>query len=209
MRLYRDAFGGAPPAGRWAISYYETMAGTHGGAEPAIKALQELSAKFPNVADYRVAAGRLLTFSSATRQEGVALLSNVTGSTAAASKARMAWHQALVWERQNPAYSASVQAYLSRYPDSELEDATGTMRSQAAIRSVVVTPEMREEQAGYTALKAGNLEQAEQHFQAAVKNGASARAHAGLGFVAMKRDDFETAVKQFESAAAFRQRVQK
>lgn len=201
MRVYRDVFGGAPPPGRWAVSYYETLAGTQGGSEPAIVALKDLAAKYPNVPDYQVAAGRLMTYNSSTRQAGVALLSSVTGSTAAASKAKIAWRQALVWERQNPVFSASVQAYLSRYPDSELDSATTGMRTQAAIRSVADTPESREEQAGYSALKTGDLAVAERHFQAALSKGNSARARAGLGFVAMKKDDFDTAAQEFENAS--------
>lgn len=201
MRLYRDVFGSAPPPGRWAVSYYETLAGTQGGAEPAIAALKDLAAKYPSVPDYQVAAGRLMTYNASTRQAGVALLATVTGSTAAASKAKIAWRQALVWERQNPAFSASVQAYLSRFPDADLESTTSGMRTQAAARALANTPESREEQAGYSALKAGDLALAERHFQSALKEGNSVRARAGLGYVAMKKNDFDGAAKEFESAS--------
>ena len=201
MRVYRDVFGAAPPPGRWAISYYETLAGTPGGSQPAVDALQELAAKYPNVPDYRVAVGRLLTYHQSTRQAGITMLSEVTGSTAAAQKAKIAWRQALVWERENSAFGPAVQTYLSRYPDPELAAATSTMRSQAAARNVVVTPESREEQAGYAALKSGDLPVAERHFKAALSSGNSSRAHAGLGYIAMKNDDFEAAVKEFETAS--------
>ena len=201
MRIYRDVFGAAPPPGRWAVSYYETLAGTPGGVDSAIGALGELAARYPNVPDYRVAEGRLLTYKPATRQEGVTMLSTVTGSTAAAQKAKIAWRQALVWERENAAFAPAVQNYLSRYPDPELESATVTMRSQAAARNVSAAPGSREEQAGYVALKAGDLPAAERHFQSAVSIGNSSRAHAGLGYVAMKKEDFDAAVHEFEAAS--------
>ena len=40
LRIYREVFGTAPPPGRWAIAYYETLANTSGGFEPAVAALQ-------------------------------------------------------------------------------------------------------------------------------------------------------------------------
>jgi tetratricopeptide (TPR) repeat protein len=162
MRIYREVFGAAPPPGGWAVAYYETLANTAGGFEPAVRALQRLASSYPDVPIYRLAAGRLMTYKPATRQTGIALLSSISGSTAAAAKAREAWRQALVWEKSNPAYTGALAVYLSK--------------------SERVSPETREEQLGYAALKAGALADAERQFTAALtKDERNSRAQQGSG----------------------------
>src|SRR5947208_1934348 len=87
MRIYREVFGSAPPAGGWAVAYYETLANTPGGLGPALAALRKLAAAYPDVPIYQLAAGKLMTYQPATRQAGIALLSSVSGSTGANSEA--------------------------------------------------------------------------------------------------------------------------
>jgi Tfp pilus assembly protein PilF len=200
MRIYREVFGTTPPAGGWTFTYYETLANTAGGFEPAVAALKKLAATYPDVPAYQAAAGKLMTYRPASRQAGIALLSSVSGSTSAASKAREAWRQALIWEKANPAYAPALQAYLSRYNDPELQTASAAMRTQTA-RMEPQGSDSREEQLGYRALKNGNMAEAERQFSAALaKDDESGRAHAGLGFVRLKAGDFDKAVEQFEAA---------
>lgn len=200
MRIYREVFGSAPPPGGWAVAYYTTLANTSGGFEPAVAALRNLAASYPDVPSYRLAAGTLLTYRPATRQAGIALLSAIGGTNAAATKAREAWRQALIWEKTNPAYQGSMALYLSRYSDSELQTASNTIGNQVA-KVERVTPESREERLGYAALKEGKMADAEAQFSSAVtKDDKNGRAHAGLGFVRMKAGDFNGAVQQFEAA---------
>jgi Flp pilus assembly protein TadD len=200
MLIYRELFGATPPPGSLALAYYETLASTQGGFEPAVAALRKLADSYPGVPSYRLAAGRLMTYRPETRQSGVALLSSIPASSSAASKAREAWRQALLWEKENPAYAASLEAYLSRYPDSGLQEASATLRSKMG-KPEWQNSETREEQLGYLALKNGDVGDAERRFQAALaKDDRSGRAYAGLGFVSMKAGDFDGAVKHFEAA---------
>src|SRR5580693_822110 len=46
MKIYREVFGETPPAGGWALAYYETEAATPGGWEPATAGLQTLAKKY-------------------------------------------------------------------------------------------------------------------------------------------------------------------
>ncbi|HEY3940355.1 MAG TPA: cellulose synthase subunit BcsC-related outer membrane protein [Bryobacteraceae bacterium] len=200
MKIYREVFGTAPPSGGWAVAYYQTLANTAGGFEPAVSALKKLAALYPDVPAYQVAAGKLMTYRPASRRPGIELLSSVSGSTGAASQAREAWRQALIWEKSNPAYLPFFEAYLARYADPELLAASTALRGQTA-RLEPLSSDSREEQLGYQALKNGSLADAEHEFKAALeKNPASERAHAGLGFVRMKTGDFDDAVRQFEAA---------
>lgn len=198
MRVYRDVFGSNPPAGGWAIAYYETLANTSGGMEPAMAALKQLADTYPNVPDYKISAGRLMTYRPATRQAGVKLLASIEGSNSAAAKARLAWRQALVWEKTNLAFGPAIKDYLARYNDPELQAA---LLSQQSAKADAAAFGSKQEQLGYQALKTGNLPQAENQFGEVLnKDAKSWRAHAGLGFVDMKAGDFDAAVEQLEAA---------
>lgn len=200
MRIYREVFGATPTPGGWAIAYYETLANTSGGFEPAVAALKKLAESYPNVAEYRVAAGRLMTYRPATRLAGLAVLASVQGSTAAEAKARQAWRQALVWEKANPAFIPAFNTYLSRYNDLELATAATKLR-EAAAKAGPAAPGSKEEQLGYKALGSGNLPEAQREFNAAlVKDKDSSHAHAGLGFADMKAGNFDSAVQQLQAA---------
>ena len=200
IRIYREVFGSTPPQGGWAVAYYETLANTATGFEPAVSALNKLAAAYPEVPAYQIAAGKLMTYRPASRQAGIALLSSISGSVGVASKAREAWRQALIWEKRNPAYLTALKTYLSRYSDSELLAASAVLQTQNA-RTDPGSSDSREERLGYQALKNGSLSEAEQQFNAALaRNAGSERAHAGLGFVRLKTGDFDDAVRQFEAA---------
>lgn len=200
MRIYREVFGAAPPQGGWATAYYETLANTSAGFEPAVAALEKLAATYPDVPGYKLAAGKLLTYRPATRQAGIHLLSSISPSTAAGTKAREAWRQALLWEKNNPAFASSIELYVSRYADPELQAAMAGMRSQAA-KVDHQTYGSKEEQLGYSALKDGNVSEAEKNFGAVLaKDAKNGRAHSGLGFALMKTGDFDRAVQELSLA---------
>ena len=161
IRIYREVFGSTPPQGGWAVAYYETLANTATGFEPAVSALNKLAAAYPEVPAYQIAAGKLMTYRPASRQAGIALLSSISGSVGVASKAREAWRQALIWEKRNPAYLTALKTYLSRYSDSELLAASAVLQTQNA-RTDPGSSDSREERLGYQALKNGSLSEAEQ-----------------------------------------------
>jgi tetratricopeptide (TPR) repeat protein len=200
MQVYREIFGSNPPAGGWALAYYETLAHTPEGFEPAVAALKKLAGEYPNVLDYQVTVGRLLTYRPATRLAGVGMLSAMEGTSPAATKAQAAWRQALVWEKGNRAYLPSLRSYLSRYSDPELKAAADRLGAMPAGNGPEIAMN-KDEQAGYEALKSGETEAAERHFDAALKaDGHNSRAQAGLGFVRMKQGDFARAAEEFQTA---------
>ncbi|MBV8709120.1 MAG: tetratricopeptide repeat protein, partial [Acidobacteriaceae bacterium] len=200
MRIYRDVFGPTPPAGGWALAYYETLAHTPDGFEPAMAALKKLANEYPEVQDYQVTAGRLLTYRPGTRLAGVSLLSTVEGSTPAAAKAKEAWRQALLWEKGNRAFLPSLHIYLSRYSDSELKAIFDNLSTAIASSGPEVAMN-KDEQLGYEALKQADVAGAEQRFSAALAaNEHNSRARAGLGFVRMKQGDFAGAIDEFQKA---------
>ncbi|MGA2961761.1 MAG: cellulose synthase subunit BcsC-related outer membrane protein [Candidatus Korobacteraceae bacterium] len=207
VRIYREVFGNDPPPGDWAITYFETMAATTTGREPAIENLRHLTQRYPENQQYRLSLARLLTYDAKTRQEGVHMLSTLGGSRDIKEQARQAWRQALLWEESNPAYKSLLGTYLERYSDSVLAKIAERFKQQqveAAAKATITAPATgADEGKGYEALKAGNLAAAENYFSKVLHTQPkSSGALAGLGYVRMKQENFDEAAKNFEAAKA-------
>ena len=199
FHIYREVFGEEPPLGEWSVAYYETEAASANGREAALTSLRQLVQRYPTNEQYKLSLGRLLTYDPKTRLQGVQLLSGLHGANSEA--ARQAWRQALVWEASSPAFQSSIREYLKRYPDRDLSAQEAKV---AASKPVVKSEEPAgdpDEDRGYKALNAGNLEEAQARFESVLKrHPASGQALAGLGFVNMKKEEFEAALHNFEEA---------
>ncbi len=194
VAIYRSAFGGNTPPADWAIPYYETLAATPGGWEQATSALDNALRKNPSAHEYKLSLGRLYTYRPATRMKGIALLETLSG--AHARSGQQAWKQALVWEAGSARSAESLGRYLTRYPDAELQ--ASSKKARATTEDLVTGEDLRQ---AYKALKAEDLATADKLFSAAIeKNPKQAGAHAGVGFVRMKQEDFAGALKSFETA---------
>ncbi len=204
LQVYREVYGDDPPEGGQAIAFYETQAAVPGGWESATNALKALSDKYPQSEEYKLSLGRLLTYRPNTRLNGLRLLESIRNNSDLTNKARMAWRQALVWEGGNPQVAASLRAYVARYPDPELMKITpatpGSPSAPAAPQrtGLARTPT---ENAGFVALSANRLPEAEAQFEKALKeNPGSPGALAGFGYIRMKQEDFAAAIEYFEKA---------
>jgi tetratricopeptide (TPR) repeat protein len=198
MRIYREVLGDHPPEGDLSIAYYETLASTTGGMTNAIAHLRDLAKSHPDDSRYTLVVGRLLTYDAHTRLEGLKTLESIPANDTSASAARDAWKQALIWERSNPVYQASLREYLSRYPDPDLEAKFGPIRP---MKSQVEQDAEHYEQAGYQALRENNTEEADGLFEKLRANPAGATPGLiGLGFVRMKQQDFAAAQQLLETA---------
>lgn len=183
MTLYRQVFGDTPPTGQWAEAFYETEAASTGGRERAIDQLRAVSLGDPENELYRLWLGRVLTYSPSTRMEGLRLLESVA-APGAVEQARTIWHQALVWEKDNPAAEASLEAYLRRYPDRELQN------------SLIA-------QNGFNALHEKNLGMAQAKFEQLLRESPNdANGVVGLGFVRLGQKNFDQALALFNKARA-------
>ena len=203
MSIYREVFGNEPPSGGWATAYYETLAATPGGWAPATAALQQLTKRYPEADTYRLSLGRLLTYHQETRHNGIALLSAVQGGPAVTLQAKQAWRQALVWEGATPTSAPLLRAYLSRYPDADLQKRLQEAPAAPPAKTETSAGLARNhsEQAAYESLKAGRVKEAQSGFETAIKAAPeSPGALSGLGFVHMKQEDFDAAVQDFERA---------
>jgi len=178
MRIYRDVFGNEPPAGNYALAYYDTEAAIPEDRAHAVAGLRKLSQQFPADSRYTVTLGRILTYDPKTRSEGIGLLEKYSGVPAAQS----ALKQAAAWNAQ--------------------ATATPTPAQEAAKKPAGPVGNPLEASA-YRALNSGRLDEAEREFaQILEKEPNNSRALSGMGYVAMKRQDFAGASDYFQRAEA-------
>ena len=216
MSIYRQVFGTQPPAGDWALAYYETEAATEDGRPHAVAGLRSLTEKFPQDARYAIALGRILTYNPSTRAEGRRLLERHPGNP----EAEQALRQSLVWDAQSPAAAADIRAYLQHHNDPQLEEAARNLKAQQAAaergraaRRAAASPgetseTLLEERAqgaelaaAYSALNAKRFDEADTRFKAILmKDPQNARALAGLGYVRMNQQNFGGAISFLEQA---------
>ncbi|WP_433975748.1 cellulose synthase subunit BcsC-related outer membrane protein [Tunturiibacter lichenicola] len=181
IEIYRKVYGNDPPAGDSALVFYDTLAALPAERKHAVQGLRKLARQFPANEKYSIALGRVLTYDSDTRAEGITLLRRFPADRDAddALRKAMSWSE----RTQTP---QDVSALLS---------ASHTSSSTVPIKS---TSELG---AGYRALTANNLSEADEHFRAAlIHETTHGQAHAGLGYVFMKQQDFAGAVREFEKA---------
>src|SRR5438552_846803 len=195
MRIYNQIFGNEPPSGKWAEPYYETEAASTGGRQKAIAQLRRLCARDRNNEVYRLWLARVLVYDPKTRMEGFQLLESLH-DPGAVEQARTEWRQALVWEKENPAVLASLDAYLQRYPDQELQNIQKSLREKQ---------EHAEEEAskehGFQALRNKDMGMAEAKFADVLRRSPNdANAIAGMAFVRLNQKRFDEAVTLFDRA---------
>ncbi len=196
MKIYREVLGNEqPPLGKWAEPFYETEAASTGGREAAISQLRGLCTQHPGQEAYRLWLASLLTYDPKTRMEGFQLFESIKDS-GYSEQARAAWRQALVWEEKNPQALASMEAYLQRYPDPELQAAVSGLRAK---QQQIAADQDREQ--GFKALKSEHLEAATAEFDAVLHQSPNdANALVGLGYVRLDQKRFDEAFSLFDRA---------
>lgn len=196
MKIYRKVLGDQPPPpGKWAGPFYLTEAASTGGREKAIAQLRQLCAQNPNQEVYRLWLASLLTYDAKTRLEGFRLLESIK-DPATAEQARGPWRRALIWEKENLEALDSIEAYLQRYPDPELQSAADALRAKQQQNLEVASREQ-----GFKALRNDNLAAAEARFTAVLHQSPNdVDALVGLGSVRLDQKRFSEALNLFGHA---------
>jgi tetratricopeptide (TPR) repeat protein len=197
MKIYREVFGNEPPWGRWAEPFYDTLATSTGGRDDAIAQLRQLASRDPGNEVYRLWLARILSYDPKTRMEALRLLESIHDS-GTVEQARTVWRQGLVWEKDSPAAQASLQAYVQRYPDKELQEAVTRLQQNKA-REI----QGAERERGFEALRGKDVTTAQQKFEDVLRRSpGDVNAMAGLGFVRLEQKRFREASTLFDKARA-------
>lgn len=193
LRDYDRLFGDDGPPWDLAPEYYETLAGTDGGWSRASAALAALHQRDPEDAQLSLALARVLSYRAESRRQSIEQLSQMVPNSAT----RAAWRQALLWLDADTTDQKLYERYLQRYPDDQA--VREYFLATTAEPEADPVAEARGE--GYEALDDGELAQAEKSFETALNTDAEdAEALAGLGLVALRRQQFAQARDQLGRA---------
>lgn len=201
---YRSVFNNDIPGGRLGLEYYQTLAGTDNGWQPAYAGIQKLAQDNPGEPIYRLALAQHLTYQEPTRREGIRSLAELSKDSTLASPARQAWRQALLWLGAKAGDENLYQDYLRQGGDDSQISAKLNSLREARSSAVVVArsepvdqPPSAEElrgqlvKQGFDSLNDGRLELAEAQFNQALKNyGESADVLGGLGIIRLRQETY-------------------
>ncbi|TAJ53161.1 MAG: tetratricopeptide repeat protein [Nevskiaceae bacterium] len=201
---YKALFNNDIPGGRLGLEYYQTLAGTENGWQPAYAGIQKLALDNPREPIYQLALAQHLTYQESTRREGIRGLAGLSKDQTLASPARQAWRQALLWLGAKAGDEPLYQDYLRE--GGEDPQISAKLRSLGEARASAVaaargepldqppTPEELRGQLvkrGFDALNDGRLEQAEDLFnQARQDYGESADVLGGLGIIRLRQEAY-------------------
>lgn len=187
VATYRALFDGNPPPRALAPEFYQTLAGTDNGWTEARNELRRLVEVYPEDDGLASAYAQVLTYQEATRREGIDRLEALVDEQ---PELRAPLRQALIWLGARQSDRSRYDRYMSRWPDDTAVMAHFQLGAVADRR-----------QAGFTALDEGRLDAAEQAFRESLRvNAADPDAQAGLGLVALRRENFEEAVQWLQRA---------
>jgi predicted Zn-dependent protease len=194
---------GQPPR-ELALEYYETLAGTRDGWDTAREALRRGEAEQGPDSRYALAHARVLTYRTGTRREGISRLEAIGGrAPALRAEARTAQRNALVWLQATSADRPYFERFLAGGADPEISAKLAGL-ADAAKAQARATDEARRAQAlraGYDALEAGDVAEADRFFSERVRaNAADADARAGLGLVRLRQQRFADAETELNRA---------
>ncbi len=188
---YNRALKNTPPPDSLAIEYYQTLAGTDAGWQPARDALARLVRQSPNDLHTQLAYAQVLTYRDTGRAEGISRLVALAQNPEVAEQATQSWRQALGWLPDDASAVDLLTAYLAVHPD----DGSIAAKLQSARNPLLkASPPVRARVEGFAALNKGRLGEAEKLFQQAIDADQNdADATGGLGLVRLRQGKFADA----------------
>ena len=201
VTVYRQLFGDKLPQGELGLEFYSYLGYTAGGWQEARQGLERLQGLAPNNAKIKLNLAKLLLRNENTRTEGIRRLSSYTTDPEIGSEAIEGWRQGLSWlGAPRPAEVPLFDAYLKAYPDDE--EIRSQLKSAASTAQAGAAPQQNAHLVrGFKALDGNDLAQAEQSFQARLREQAQdADALGGLGIVRQRQGRLGDADALFKQA---------
>lgn len=188
IAAWRALFNGNPPPDDVALEYYQTMAGDSASWGEAVAAMRQRASVMPDDEPTKKALAMALTYQESTRREGIALLSTLAADDKSADKALQ---QALLWLDAKASDLPAYTAWAQRHP----EDSAPMDHYRKSVEGDAT-------KAGFDALNGGDLGSAKDRFSEALQTRANnGNALAGMGYVALRQNNFADAEKFLRRAA--------
>ena len=187
VALYQKAFHGNIPPSRYAVEYYQTLAGTPDGYAAGLEGLRNIVEQTPSDLQAQLAFASVETYKSEERQAGINRLTVLTNFPGIAHEAAADWKQALTFLPKTLSSIPAYQAYLAKYPDDAAVQSLVAMAKIVQPKSPTEI-EGNDRASGFRALNANDLSKAVSLFQAALAiNPNDADALGGMGLVRLRQ----------------------
>ncbi|XTZ39158.1 cellulose synthase subunit BcsC-related outer membrane protein [Salmonella enterica] len=188
IAAWRALFNGNPPPDEVALEYYQTLAGDSATWSEAVDAMRQRASIMPDDVSTRQALAMTLTYQEQTRREGIEQLGTLAADDKNADKALQ---QALLWLDAKASDLPAYSAYAQRHP----EDSAPMDHFRKSVEGDAT-------KAGFDALNGGDLGGAKDKFAEALQaRGNNGNALAGMGYVALRQNNFSDAEKYLRRAA--------
>ncbi len=200
VAAYRKAFRGIEPAGHLALEFYQTLAATEQGWEPAREGLRRLVEEFPGQPLFEHAYARHLSYRESTRREAIRRLEKLVDDRTIGQQAAADLRQAVAWLQVSAADEKLLDRLAARWPDDKT--IAGKRKS---LRWRLHGPDDRDRalKKVYEALEQERLDEAEERLKKLyTKKGKDAEVEAAMGLLRLKQERFDEAVAHFERAIA-------
>lgn len=182
-------FDGKSPPLALAPEYYLTMSGDKSMVKKAETALGKLARQYPSNSAVGIAYGQVLTYTKASRRNGLKQLEKYTQSSETATNAL---REALLW--LDP--KASDEQYYQRWKLAHPDDNQVFEHFRSKISG-------NTKKTGFDELNRGNLKQAKLEFQKVLDaNPNDADALAGLGYISLNQGDYTQAAAYLNRSAS-------
>jgi tetratricopeptide (TPR) repeat protein len=200
VKRYQAIFKGEAPPPGLALEYYLTLGGTEGGFGTAQSSLQKIVDTNPQDTAAALALAQLETYHEDSRSDGITRLQALTTKPDVAAAAKQSLRQALLWLPEDDTSVPALQSYLAQNPtDAKVKAKLEAAQASAA---VVVDEGGQARIAGFEALQAGKIAEAEAKFAFALtKNPQDADAMGGMGLVRFRQKKVDEARKLLAAAA--------
>jgi len=200
LAVYEQLFAGEPPSLELALDYWRVRGNLPGQRPEAIRQLQQLDQQYPGSAGLRQTLAGWL-FAEKRDREALALLDQLARDPGARDAAAQREFDYLSGQAVSSTSAAAWQAFLKRYPASQLlAQASANLQQQ---RTLLADPSWQAGQRGKALLDKGRNAEAEVQLRRALRRYPDdASLHGALGYALMRQGRYENANTAFRTASA-------
>lgn len=190
LAAFRGLYPGGPPSGDLAMEYWQLVAETANGWEPARAGLAKLARENPDNLRYRLALADHETVRNPLNRQALQVIVELSKNPAFSREARAAWRRAVMRMDKSPAALPLLEEYLAQESgDTAVKERfQATAQAVEAHRRLLADPAYQAEMAGLALLDGNKIDAAEEKLdQALASRPKDAEAVGGMGMVRLRQ----------------------